>query len=96
MASDTIKRTSFVVRSITVSYTAAAGSSAIANLKTLIDADLPAGFNCLGIVGFTSNSSVCTFSSVRYVDSNYAMQIRNMGTSQISETARIYYLASNI
>lgn len=95
MASGMIKMKSFEIRRIDVAYTAAAGSTATANIKTLIDADLPSGYSCLGIVGFTSNNPNCHFSSLRYVDSQYSMQLRNNSSSQISNAANIYYLAAN-
>lgn len=94
MASGTIKHTSFEIRQINVAYTAAAGGTATANLKTLIDAYLPSGYTCLGIVGFATNNPNCHFSSCRYVDSAYAMQIRNNSSSQVTNTANIYYLAA--
>lgn len=94
MASGMVKALSFEIRKVNFAYTVSAGGTAQTNLKTLIDADLPSGYSCLGIVGYTSNNPNCFFTSLRYVNHTYAMQIRNTASSQVSQTANIYYLAA--
>lgn len=84
---------SVVVRQVTYSYSTGAYGDDYTNLKTLIDADLPSGYTCLGIVGFTSNSGSVVISSARYVDSNWSLQMRNLGSGTISNNAIIYYMA---
>lgn len=90
----TTKVNSMEMRSVTWSYTCEAGAATNTNLKTLIDADLPSGYTCLGVVGFTTNQMDIVPISVRYANSNYSCQIRNVSTTNNrSNTMNIYYLA---
>ena len=82
------------IRSVTYTYTAAKGARVGTNLKTLIDADLPAGKICIGIAGFDSGTASAIINSVYYGDNNYSLSIRNVYNGSLTnKTATIYYLA---
>lgn len=78
MATSTIKNRYPKTKSLNVPLNIPSNGSANANLKTLIDADMPSGCTCLGVVGFTTNDQALLPVSVRYADSAYALQIRNL------------------
>ena len=80
------------VRYVTWDYSIAAGISDNRNLKTLIDANIPSGKRFLGIVGFTTNSANVVPTSMRYEDTNYSWQLRNVGASLQEAKAYAYYL----
>lgn len=82
----------FGLSNIVYSYSIAANTQGNTNLKTLIDADLPAGKRFLCINGFTSNSSKVMPSSVRYSDSNYSLAFFNTGSSTASAEFKVYYV----
>lgn len=87
----------FSIRSVTHTYTVDTNSYVAANLKTLIEADLPEGKTCYGIVGFNSGHSAAVIASAFYSpygDGTASLKIRNIGSSKLSsKTATIYYLA---
>lgn len=85
---------SFQVRTVFIQYTVSNNGNHNANLKTLIDADMPSGYRCLGVAGYTTNDPNVVATSIRYVDSNYSFQIREFATAQISQTAQILYLCA--
>lgn len=85
---------SFQVRTIFIQYTLSNNGNYNANLKTLIDADTPSGYRCLGIVGYTTNDPNVVATSIRYADSNYSFQVREFATAQISQTAQVFYLCA--
>lgn len=85
---------SFQVRTIFIQYTLSNNGNYNVNLKTLIDADIPSGYRCLGVVGYTTNDVNVVATSVRYTDSNYSFQIREFATAQISSTAQVFYLCA--
>lgn len=85
---------SFQVRTIFIQYTLSNNGNYNVNLKTLIDADTPSGYRCLGVVGYTTNDVNVVATSVRYTDSNYSFQIREFATAQISSTAQVFYLCA--
>ena len=80
------------VRYVTWDYSIAAGISDNRNLKTLIDANIPSGKRFLGIVGFTTNSAYVVPTSMRYEDTIYSWQLRNVGNSLQEAKAYAYYL----
>ena len=80
------------VRYVTWDYSIAAGLSDNRNLKELIDNNMPAGKRFLGIVGFTTNSANVVPASMRYEDTNYSWQLRNVGGSTQEAKAYAYYL----
>ena len=77
MSTSTIKNRYPKTKSFNVTLNIPANGSANANLKTLIDADMPSGCTCLGVVGFTTNDQSLFPISVRYADTAYSLQIRN-------------------
>ena len=84
---------SITMRTISHTYSASAGSTANANLKTLIDADLPSGYTFLGIAGYGSGNASVVVYSARYANNNYSLGLRNVGTSAVSNaSADISYL----
>lgn len=85
---------SFQVRTVFIQYTVSNNGNHNANLKKLIDADMPSGYRCLGVAGYTTNDSNVVATSIRYVDSNYSFQIREVATAQISQTAQVLYLCA--
>lgn len=80
------------VRYVTWDYSIAAGVSDNRNLKDMIDNNMPAGKRFLGIVGFTTNSANVVPTSMRYEDTNYSWQLRNVGTTLQEAKAYVYYL----
>ena len=79
-------------RTVTYTYTVGYGQRVNTNLKTLIDADLPAGATFAGIVGFQSGDASAVISAAFYANNNYSLCINNIGGSTISDkTATIYY-----
>lgn len=80
------------MRSVSVNYTIPGSGQYNDNLYSIVNADLPAGKKCLGIVGFTSNSENVLIDSIRYENSAYSFQMRNLSSSATSNTAFIYYL----
>ena len=86
------KITSLAMRSVTWTYSANAGQRVNTNLKTLIDADMPSGYRCLGIVGSDAGYADC-FLQAKYISSQYALSITNTGSSAATDkTATVYYL----
>lgn len=75
-------------------YSIPAGGNTNTSLKDLIDADLPTGKTCLGVVGFASNDIYIVICNAYYAASAYSLQIRNIGESTRTNTVRIYYLCS--
>lgn len=81
------------MRSIeTSALSIAAGASYNTNLKTLIDADLPAGKTCVGITGFATNNEYTFVTACMYADSNYSLQLHNAGSGAYSSTVKVYYI----
>lgn len=87
-------KTSFSIRSVSYTYSIPAGASTNTNLKDLIDADLPTGKICIGVVGFASNDVSVMVCNAYYGSSAYSLQMRNIGDSTRDSTVRIYYLCS--
>lgn len=84
-------------RTVTITYSASANDTYNANLKTIIDNDLPSGYKCVGITGVQSGSNACMVYAYRYVNSSYALGIRNVTATAVSSvTATIEYLCKPI
>ena len=83
---------SFSIRSVTQAYDIVASGSMHANLKTLIDADLPTGYTCLGVVGFTTNHIGVYLNAVGYRASDYSLQARNATEGQRTGNIQVWYL----
>ena len=88
--------TSFTIRTVSIPYTVASNSSFYTNLKTIIDADLPSGYVCLGIVGFTTNDVAVLVMGVYYASTNYSFQVANTASRSITNTAYVRYLCAKI
>ena len=85
--------TSLTVRMKNIPYSCNPGYQFNTNLKNIIDSDMPSGYKCLGIVGFTTSSTNVLPVSVRYSLSNYSFQLRSVQTAEtVTETATVYYL----
>ena len=83
---------SFSIRELTLPYTVAANAAYNANLKTKIDATLPTGYKCLGIVGVASNHNSVFPVGFRYSNSDYSLGLKNTSNSSVSTNAIIVYL----
>ena len=85
--------TSLTVRMKNIPYSCNPGYQFNTNLKNIIDSDMPSGYKCLGIVGFTTSSTNVLPVSVRYDSNKYSLQLRNMNNAEtVNETAVVYYL----
>ena len=81
------------VRSVTWTYSVAADAGVNTNLKTLIDADLPSGDRCLGVVGFTTNDNYVVVNACYYGNSNYSIQLKNTWSDvRSNRNMVVYYL----
>ena len=85
--------TELIVRSISFSYTVNANGQYNTNIKTKIDEDIPSGYSCIGIVGYTTNSQSVFPVALTYSNSSYSLQLRNISSSQVTETVFVSYLA---
>lgn len=83
---------SLSIRELTLPYTVAANGIYNANLKTRIDATLPTGYKCLGIVGITSNNNSVFPIAFRYSASDYSLGLKNTSGSSVSTNAIVAYL----
>lgn len=85
----------FINRSIQVPYTCESYAQFNTNLKTLVDADLPSGYTVLGIVGYTTNDVNVHMIACRYYNTAYSLQIKNIGSTAISNNVVVTYLAKH-
>ena len=82
--------------SVPLPATFAANSTYNTNLKTIIDADLPTGKKCIGIVGYDSAGGMIVFSQLRYANNSYSFQCVNVSSSAYTnKTASVTYLCIN-
>ena len=82
--------------SVPLPATFAANSTYNTNLKTIIDADLPSGKKCIGIVGWDSAGGMIVFSQLRYANNAYSFQCVNVSSSAYTnKTASVTYLCIN-
>lgn len=73
--------------------TFASGATYNTNLKTIIDADLPSGKKCIGIVGYDSAGASILLSQIRYVNNSYSFNCINTASYSYSDkTAHVSYL----
>lgn len=82
-------------RTVQWSYSLTANGNSNTNLYTLIENNLPANNRFLGLAGFTTGNVQVVPISVRYSDSDYALQIRNLSSSAQTGTVTIYYICGN-
>lgn len=84
---------SIEVRNVTYTYTVTPNTNTSTNLKTLIDADLPAGYEYLGISGVSSGDANVIPYTFRYYNSAYSLALKNVGsTAVVDATATVSYL----
>lgn len=83
---------SLSARSIGIPYTIAANGQWNTNLYTLINQDLPSGYEVLGIVGLTTNDVSVYPVSFQYYNGNYSFQIKNIKNESITGNATVRYL----
>ena len=94
MANSVIKHQPILtIRRVNWDYTISNASGTWTNLKTLIDNDLPSGYRCLGIVGYTTSDIRVVPVSVRYYDTQYSLQLIRLNSDTISQQMIVYYLA---
>lgn len=92
-----ILNSGLVTRVVTITYSASANDTYNTNLRTIIDNDLPSGYECMGITGVQSGNKDCMVYAFRYVNSSYALGIRNISSTAVSDaTAIIEYLCKPI
>lgn len=87
---------SFSIRSINVPYTADASGQYNTNLYSLINADLPSGYTCLGIVGYSTSNQYVYFIGCYYANSAYSFQVKNTSAASVTENAIIKYLCAKL
>lgn len=83
---------SFQIRKVKYSYSIAAYASDHTNLYTLINNDMPSGYKYLAVSGFNTGNAAVTVTNIRYINTDYSLEIRNISSSAVSSTAEIYYL----
>ena len=93
MASSVIKNSGIYRGRVNYSYSMGANGNANTNLKTLIDANVPSGYECIGICGYATNSVYVQVCNCYYSDSPYSLQLSNRANSTQAETCAIFYLA---
>lgn len=76
-------------------YSLTANGNSNTNLYTLIENNLPANYRFLGLAGFTTGNVQVVPISIRYSDSAYSLQIRNLSNSEQTGTVTIYYICGN-
>ena len=93
MASSVIKNSRIYRGSVNYSYSMGANGNANTNLKTLIDADMPSGYECIGICGYATNSIYVQVCNCNYSDSAYSLQLSNRANSTQTGNCAIWYIA---
>ena len=93
MASSVIKNSGIYRGGVNYSYSMGANGNANTNLKTLIDADMPSGYECIGICGYATNSVYVQVCNCNYADSAYSLQLSNRANSTQTGTCAIRYFA---
>lgn len=94
MAVSTIKHGNAIYREVQHAYTIAANGSYNTNLKTIIDADMPADYNFDTIVGYSTNNANVVAYALYYADTAYTLRLKNLTNAAVSSTnIRIQYKA---
>ena len=88
-------KTTFIQRTVGVPYECTANGQYNTNLKTIIDADVPADYTVLGIVGFSTNNVKISFIACRYAETAYSFQVINLTADTVSHSASVTYLAKH-
>ena len=96
MAVSTIKYTDRIPQVLQIEQTYSIGGSGSwnANLKDLIDNNMPSGYKFGGLAGWALNETRASVVNCGYYPSAYSCQIVNRTTSSISnQSLRIYFIA---
>ena len=88
--------TSFQIRKVNFSYNITANGNAHGNLYSIINNDMPSGYRFLAFAGFNTASVNVFMSNMRYVNSDYSIELRNVSTSAVAQTSDIFYLCAKI
>lgn len=88
-------KTYMQLRSVSIDYSVNGNAQFNTNLYTAINNDLPSGWTCLGIAGFTTNSQTVLPAAVFYHNSSWSLQLRNISSTAVNNNhADIVYLAT--
>lgn len=87
---------SFQIRKVNFSYSIAANSNTHGNLYTTINNDMPSGYRFLAFAGFNTASVNVFMSNMRYVNSDYSIELRNVSSTIVTQTSDIFYLCAKI
>lgn len=93
MASSVIKNSRIYRGNINYSYSMEANGNANTNLKALIDANMPSGYECIGICGYATNSVYVQVCNCNYSGNAYSLQLSNRANSTQTGTCSIWYCA---
>lgn len=88
--------TSFEIRKVNFSYSIAANGNTHGNLYTLINNNMPSGYRFLAFAGFNTASVHVFMSNMRYVNSDYSIELRNVSNTTVTQTSDIFYLCVKI
>lgn len=80
------------IMSVGHSVSVAGSGNGNTNLKNKIDAVIPTGYVCGGIVGYSTNSIYIVVSNCQYSSSNYSLQWWNRTTSTQTANISIHFL----
>ena len=92
MATSKIPTLGLKTGTVSTNLTVPGNGSSYTNLKTLIDGNRPSGCKCLGVVGFTTAEQNIVPVSIRYENTNYSLQVKNVSTSARTGAITVYYL----
>lgn len=93
MAVSTIeKKLDFVVKFVDVSYSVNANSSVSVNPWNAIINNAPQGYTPVGFVGYTTNTANAIPYALRCENNTYAVQIKNISNSNITQNIRLFVL----
>lgn len=87
---------SFEIRKVNFSYSIAANGNTHGNLYTLINNNMPSGYRFLAFAGFNTASVHVFMSNMRYVNSDYSIELRNVSSTTVTQTSDIFYLCAKI
>lgn len=88
--------TSFEMRKVNFSYSIAANGNTHGNLYTLINNNMPSGYRFLAFAGFNTASVHVFMSNMRYVNSDYSIELRNVSSATVTQTSEVFYLCAKI
>ena len=93
MASGKIKSNTIGTRNISFSMTIEGNGTYHANLINAINNDLPSGYRCIGICGFsTGNDAFVPIQVSTITGGDYSLLVRNISGIQKTGTMHVQYL----